>query len=417
MTGKPKLCIVSPWNYPLFNPENQTHFGGWEVRLVLIAKELAKRERLKVTMVVADHGQPHLELRHGVTLYSWIGREIWGVPLQESPADVPKPDKNWRLKAVDWLNQHFFRRHRYLPLQSGQVGSYVIEAKLISIYDEVDADIYLVPGNSQFSGEMAFYCQQRGKKYVFLAGSDIDFSPEYKTEPEKLDLYSVLHGLKAYAIENSHLHLVQNEHQANLLQQGYDRTACIIRNPMDLTLTFPRHPEAKTILWIGKSDERVKRPSIILELAHRLPEYIFVVIMNLGIPETHQHCVREAENLSNVTLINRVPFHEIEQYFAQAKLHINTSTFEGFPNTFLQAAKYGVPTIAAKVDPGEMLSQHGCGVSCNDELELLAKNIRLFMTNPERYVEASSCCLDYVRTYHDKDKIIPQYENALVSLL
>jgi glycosyltransferase involved in cell wall biosynthesis len=142
-----------------------------------------------------------------------------------------------------------------------------------------------------------------------------------------------------------------------------------------------------------------------------------VVIMNPALPETHQHCLQEAAKLPNVTLINRVPFHEIEQYFAQAKLHVNTSTFEGFPNTFLQAAKYGVPTIAAKVDPGEMLSRYSCGMSCNDDLELLEKAIRLFMTTPERYAEASACCLDYIRTYHDKDKIIPQYENALATLL
>jgi hypothetical protein len=83
----------------------------------------------------------------------------------------------------------------------------------------------------------------------------------------------------------------------------------------------------------------------------------------------------------------------------------------------LQAAKYGVLTIAAKVDPGEMLSQYGCGVSCNDDLELLVKNTHLFMTNPEQYAEASARCLDYVRIYHDKETIIPQYENALASLL
>ena len=303
------------------------------------------------------------------------------------------------------------------PLQPEHIGPYVVESQLISIYDEVDADIYMVPGNSLLSAEMGFYCQQRGKKYVFLAGSDIDFNPAYKTEPEKLDLYGVPYSIKAYAIAKAHRHITQNEHQAYLLQQGYGRVATVIKNPIDLTLAFPRKLAAGTLLWVGKSDERVKRPSLILELARRLPTYTFVVIMTPAIPETHQQCVEEAHKLPNVTLVNRVPFHEIEQYFAQAQLHINTSAFEGFPNTFLQAAKYGVPTIAAKVDPGEMLSQHGCGVSCNDDLEFFVQTVRSFMTNPERYVGASTCCLDYVRTYHDKDKIIPQYENALASLL
>jgi len=50
-------------------------------------------------------------------------------------------------------------------------------------------------------------------------------------------------------------------------------------------------------------------------------------------------------------------------------------------------------------------------------LELLAQTVRVFMTDTERYAAASTCCVNYVRTYHDKDKIIPQYEHALASLL
>src|SRR5215475_543583 len=87
MPTKPTLCIVSPWNYPLFNPANQTGFGGWEVRIALIAKELTKRGRFAVSLVVADHGQPHREQREGVTLYSWVGRPFWGIP---QPADQSK---------------------------------------------------------------------------------------------------------------------------------------------------------------------------------------------------------------------------------------------------------------------------------------------------------------------------------------
>lgn len=414
----PKLCIVSPWNYPLFNPENQSHFGGWEVRVALIAKELAKRKKFGVSLVVGDHGQPHIETREGVTIYSWIGREIWGIPL---PVNQPgKGKKNIWVRALNWLNRSLWgtsQPYSQPRLKSGRVGQYLIEAKSISIYDEVDADIYMMPGNSQFSGELAFYCRQRGKKYVFLAGSDIDFNSEYKTEPDKLDLYSVPYSLKTYAIENASLHIAQNEHQASLLYRGYGRSAIVVKNPINVTPAFPRNPAAKSILWVGKSDERVKRPSIVFELARRLPEYEFIMVMPLGILETHQQCLEKAKTLPNIALIGRIPFDQIEQYFAEAKLHINTSTFEGFPNTFLQATKYGVPTVAIKVDPGEMLSRYGCGVSCNDDIKRLEKNVRLFMTDSELYAQASNRCLDYVRTYHDKDKIIPQYEQALISLI
>lgn len=410
-----RLCIVSPWNYPLFNPQNQTHFGGWEVRITLIAKELARRGRLNVSVVVGDHGQPHVERIAGVTLYSWNGRTIWGIsaPEHQDKSCQVYGRKSFLVRILDRLRQRSLTQ----PLPIGKVGTYVIEPSMISIYDEVDADIYVVPGNSQFSGELAYYCRQRGKKYVFLSGSDFDYFPKYKAEPKKSDIYGVPHSLKVYAIENAHAHIVQSEHQAEMLKQGYGRSAIIIRNPIDLKPDFPRNPEANTILWVGKSDERVKRPSVILALARQLPEYAFVIIMVLAIPETHQRCLEEAKSLSNVTLLNRVPFDKIEWYFANAKLHVNTSHFEGFPNTFLQSAKYGVPTVSLQVDPGAMLSQHGCGQKCEGDLDRLKTMVRLLMTDTRLYAETSARCLDYVRAYHGKEKIISQYEKALLSLL
>src|SRR5262249_16001647 len=160
----------SPWNYPLFNPHNQTHFGGWEVRITLIAKELAKRGQFKMSLVVADHGQRHREHREGVTLYAWIGRPFWGIPGPDGQASNARANHNVLLTVSQWLNRGFVRLGRPSakpPLPAGQIGSCVIERQFLSIYDEVDADMYIVPGNSLLSAEMAFYCQQRGKKYVF----------------------------------------------------------------------------------------------------------------------------------------------------------------------------------------------------------------------------------------------------------
>jgi len=402
---KPKLCIVAPWIYPLFNPQNQGHFGGWEVRMVLIARELARRGQFEVNMVVGDHGQLHIERRDGVTLYSWRGREIWGIPLH---------------RPVSTRMANFWRRLRIpfrAPLQTGQIGNYLIKPEMIEIYDEIDADIYTVPGNSQFSGEMAFYCQQRGKKYIFLAGSDFDFYPEYKTEPEKVDMYGISYVLKTYAIENAQAHFLQNDRQARMLKQGYGLDGIVIRNPIDLSLVYPRSVAPDSILWVGRSDERVKKPSLVFELARRLPHLPFVIILNQGLPDSHEICLKEAQTLLNVTLIERVSFEEVERYYAAARLFVNTSAFEGFPNTFLQAAKYGVPIIATDVDPGGMLSQHGCGITCGGDFEHFVESVRRLMTDDALYAQMSVAALHYVRAYHDKDIIIPQYEKAFQEVL
>ncbi len=405
MIRKPRLCITDPWVYPLFVPQNQSHFGGWEVRVALIAKELARRDFFEVSVLVGDFGQPHIEYHKEITLYTWRGREIWGVPYQ--PPISSRIEKFWRRLRFP------FRP----PLQTGQVGDYFIRPEMIEVYDEMDADVYTVPGNSQFSGELAFYCKQRDKKYVFLAGSDMDCYPEFKAEPDKLDIYSVPYALKTYALENAKAHIMQNERQIKMLKQGFGLNGVVIRNPIDINPDYPRPNIPKSILWVGKSDERVKKPSLVFELARRLPHLPFVIILNKGLPDTHEICLKEAKTLPNVTLVERVSFDEIERYYAAARLFVNTSTFEGFPNTFLQAGKYGVPIIATEVDPGGMLSQHGCGITCGGDFENFVESVRRLMSDDALYTQMSTSALHYVRANHDKDMVIAQYEKAFREVL
>jgi glycosyltransferase involved in cell wall biosynthesis len=416
----PKLCITSPWNYPLFDSTSTSHFGGWEVRIALIAKELARRKSFQVSMVIGDHGQPHIESREAVTLYSWIGREIWGIPSPKTTSSTTNSSSTPIEKFLDkipFLAKMLDRiPHQAAPLH-GCIGSYSITSQMISIYDEVDADIYMVPGNSQFSGEVAFYCRQRGKKYVFLSGSDYDYYPEYKVHPDRSDMYSVPYALKTYAIKQAALHIVQNERQARLLEEGYGRPSWLIKNPIDLTPMFPRNPASRKILWVGKSDERTKRPFLALELARRMPQHQFTLIVTFAVKEVHDRCLEDASRLPNVTLIERVPFSDIERHFADACVHINTSVVEGFPNTFLQAAKYGVPTVSLQVDPGGILSREGCGCVCDGNLEDMALKIESLMDSPQLCADVGHRSRKYLQRVHDKDLIVPQYEEALRSIL
>ena len=41
----------------------------------------------------------------------------------------------------------------------------------------------------------------------------------------------------------------------------------------------------------------------------------------------------------------------------KSKILINTSSFEGFPNTFVQAWANGVPVISLKVDPDNIIKK------------------------------------------------------------
>ena len=419
----PRVCINLPLAYPLFNNSFKGYFGGWEVRISLIARELAKRGHFEVVVIAGDYGQPHVESIDGVNLISWRDRDIWGVPPRRNQNSIA----SWNPFPYSSIPYMFWHRAQkrffstlsvYFPGKIfSQIGNFRVPQKNIAIYDEINADIYVVPGNSFYSAETASYCSKLGKKYVFLSGSDIDYYPEYKENPEGKDIYGMPHFLKLYCIQQADAHIVQTEGQAKMLHDFYNRTCTVVKSPIDIYQKFDRNPNPQTILWVGKSDERVKRPSLVFELAQRMPEFQFVVIMNTVMIKSHLESTRLAEELPNITLLEHVPFEEIERFFAHARVHLNTSAFEGFPNTYLQAAKYGVPTVAMIVDPDGMLSHHACGLVCGNNLDQCEASLTQLMTDDEMYAELSKNSVQYVRKYHDKDEAAQKYEQALQAVL
>lgn len=449
----PKICIVSLYSYPLFNPDCFSPFGGSEVRSSLIAKELAKRGNFDVNLIVFDHGQPHTESRHGVTIYSWPGRRcpLLVEPAQQRPpqAGPPQaantmwrriqrvkpffPNPNWRIGRLFFRSYRLLRRilritigmlyrsARFLAIiwrrafAVGVIGPHIVDPDKVAIYRELDADVYLTTGNNEVAAELALYCKKYDKFYVMMSGSDLDFDAGILENPQQTNNYGVPAYLMKYVIDNASTFVVQHEGQANLLRDKFHRQAVVIRNPIDLTVTFNRSTEPETILWIGKSDS-VKRPEIVIELAGQLTDYSFEIILNLSNYEIHKHCLEQAGQLPNVTIYSYVPFSEVERYFVSAKLLLNTSIFEGFPNTFLQAAKYGVPIVCLELDPGDMLSKYNCGYVCGGDLGQMSRDIITLMNMPSKYKEKSDSCLKYVRQFHAKEQIIDQYARMLTSL-
>lgn len=410
-----KVCFVSLYTYPLFNPENQSPFGGSEVRVAMITKELARRGNLDISVIVFDHGQPHIEIIDNVRIVSWKG-----LYCRESvnPSGISVSLYARAMSLISRTITRFIQAIRPTKNQQpvfGKIGQLTIFQPDISTYDEVDADIYVIVGNGELTAKLAYFCKRKGKKFVLLSGSDMDFDPKIKSNPSYVNSYGVSGYSMQYALENFDLCLVQTEHQQNLLSRNFQKKSMVIRNPVDIRPIFPRQHKPETILWVGKSDQ-IKRPELVLDLAEIFPQYPFTLILNLSKNEIYADCISRAKTLPNVTILPYVPPDQIEKYFAEARLLVNTSQFEGFPNTFLQAAKYGVPIISLNVDPGGMLSQHGCGKFCEDNFEFLKNGLFELVTNKAGYQKASRNGLEYASKYHDKEKITEQYESAFLSI-
>jgi glycosyltransferase involved in cell wall biosynthesis len=312
MNRKIKVCFISLFAYQFFDPEAEPMGGGAEWQMSLIAKELAKDASFDVHFAVLDAGQ---------------GRKI--------------------IEGVD-VHPAYRRGRNFFNLLAAPL-------KLIGLLASVGPDVVVARAAGVEAGLAAFYCRLFRKKFVYSVAHDDDLSGKY---------FRGLRGkLFKFGLKNADQIVFQTDKQAAAFKAlGYDNAGPIIKN------SFPGALEESIIdrdliLWIGRGVDD-KRPGYFLALAKDFPEERFLMVMPEG-DQTISRAIRQsAAGLDNLEIRGRMPFVEAEKLFSRAKVFVNTSFAEGFPNTFLQAAAAGVPILSLTIDPDSLLSNCGAGLVC-----------------------------------------------------
>jgi glycosyltransferase involved in cell wall biosynthesis len=132
--------------------------------------------------------------------------------------------------------------------------------------------------------------------------------------------------------------------------------------------------------------------------------------------QQYKNLVALAGKIPNLQFVRHVPFNQIDAYFQRAKVLVNTSDSEGFPNTFIQAGKSGTAILSFKVNPDGFLDTHACGLCCSGDLTRLTYNLRYMLEN-NRYVEYGSNARRYVEEHHDIIKIAAEYKSIFARLV
>ena len=405
-----RVCFVALYAYPLFRPAVQGIFGGSEVRTWLLATALSRFPEHEVTCIVFDHGQAAREQVGQVVL----------VPHSFYRAPHPLPTMPERPSKVSWLERVWGRVEQSLaPFLPGHItiDGHIISPAMTRVYDDVAADVYCVCGVSNFAAELAAYCQRAHRTLVLLAASDTDFALDYRPGSKHLNAFGSRADLCHYVLRTADWILTQTDAQAALVRTRFGRDAITVKNPIDLASTMRAAPasgeQAKAALWIGKSDT-VKQPDLLLRLAATLPQIRFVMLMNRADPGLFEHSA--ANKPPNVALIEQMPFSEAERLFTQAFVLINTSRFEGFPNTFLQAGKYRLPVLSWQVDPDGFISRYECGIVAHGDMSRLTHGLAQLYADANFRERCGKNLYTYVETHHRLEDKIDEFNQVLAAI-
>jgi len=357
-----KICLVGLDNLPVLAPEYRRHtIGGESVQQTLLGRALARRGH-DVSMVVADYGQRDAAEWEAIRVFNAY-RPDAGIPV---------------LRFIH-------------PRWTG----------MWSALTRADADLYYTSCAGMHVGLVALFCRRFRRRFVFRTASDTDCDGS-----RLLVRFARDRWLYAYGLRRADAILVQSASQAETLARNYGLAGRVAG--MLVEKVQPAAARDIDVLWVSNI-RRVKRPDRILELAEGLPE---VKIHMVGGPLPGEETLFSEVNLTakgkaNVSFHGRLSYWDANELYGRARLLVNTSDVEGFPNSYLQAWIRGVPVVTL-IDPDRVIEREGLGVAASSAAGI-PDAINRLLRDPVAWKAASDRCRAFMSREYGDDKVLSAY--------
>jgi len=317
-------------------------------------------------------------------------------------------DNNFNLFKTQKYDE--IKLHLSLPIKPNIITQLIGVINLFLTLIKINPDVIIQRGGSIPTGLIALYSKIFRKKFIFSIAHKNDVIRNGKDFPIQI-FYN-------FGLKNSNYIIAQSRDQIKLLEEEKslrNKNIKLIKSGYDLG-NFQKK-EKEFILWVGRA-VNWKRPDLFLKFARNVPDENFVMICPLFEDKVlFDNLKQQAQEISNLTYIDYVPFNHINQYFESAKIFINTSIKEGFPNTFIQATKNGTPILSLKVDPDNILERNEIGYSFNDDYSRFIKGIITILNDNQKYSELSNNCFQYAKRNHNIKKISDKWKKVIISMI
>ena len=281
---------------------------------------------------------------------------------------------------------------------------------IIRALEEADAEVYIQRTAGFDTGVVATYARARGRNCIFSSSSITDIRPRAPLPPKALVAFTLGRRLANEIV-------VQTYDQLDLASRVLHRKARLIRSFCRLPATSRLRRRA--FLWIGANIE-YKNPLAYLELAARIPEAQFwMIATDRGEPwkDLRRRVEAEAARLPNCELLPARSRSALGELYGQAVAVVNTSRFEGFPNTFLEGWATATPVLSLNVDPDGIIGGHGLGACAAGSLDVLTAQARQLWTDSVHARMVGAACRRYVATVHSPDRVGDEWEELVGGLL
>jgi glycosyltransferase involved in cell wall biosynthesis len=219
-----------------------------------------------------------------------------------------------------------------------------------------------------------------------------------------------------YGLRSADQLIVQTKKQQAMLKNGFGLEALVLPMPCpDPAASLPpaAGPRSGRVLWLARAC-RQKRPDRLLDLAEACPEIGFDLVGPFYADAYAQGVLRRAQGIGNVTVHGAAGRDRVAVFYQNAACLCNTSDYEGFPNTFLEAWSWGLPVVSM-FDPDSLLAGKNLGLAVAD-IPAMAGAVRSLLASPGRWEEISRNARQYFVENHRVETVLPKFEDVFAAV-
>jgi glycosyltransferase involved in cell wall biosynthesis len=368
------VTIYSPFSADLFR-RNVGRAGGAERQMALLAGELARRGH-HVALVVNALPDRELDIDSHLTLVERV--EHGGT--------------------------------------TGPISTLLETARTLRALRVANGRVVVVRAGTPVVGFIALYCLLWRRRLVFSSANNFDFLDRGLEWSRRKWLYE-------FGVRRADAVVVQSHEQLDLARRAFPGIRRLVRiaSFADAPLEVDDRLPPAQFLWVGRLVS-YKRPLHYALLASAVPGARFVLIPHLQtkLRAEEQDLLAQLElaaaRIPNLEVRDPVPHSALVKELARAVAVVNTSTFEGMPNTFLEAWGQGVPVLTLSCDPDGVIRSQGLGVSAQDSWERFVAGAQELWDNRFERDELGRRTRTHLREVHSTVSVGSQWEALLASL-
>lgn len=362
------VTIYSPASADLFRPIGRA--GGAQRQMALLAGELSRRG-LRVALVV------------------------YSISDQAQPIDTP-------ITLVE-RKEH--------AGSTGPISSLLEAIRVLRALVAANGQVVVVRSGTPVVGVIALYCRLLRRRLVFSSANDLDF----------LDQWSRRTRTYAFGVRSADAVVVQSRAQVTLARRRFPdiRKLVCIPSFADAPRAVEKHGPPDAFYWVGRLVD-YKRPLLYADLAESISEARFLLIPLPPHYPAEKEALEQLElaaaRLPNLELRDSLPHAELVEELAKAVALVSTSSFEGMPNTFLEAWGQGVPVLTLSFDPDGIIRERGLGILADGCWDRFVEGARELWLGRVRRDETARRTRNYLREVHSIESVGAQWQALLVSV-